>query len=71
VNRDAMQKLRLDRRLIQRRGWIAEGELERELAGLADVAGKATTLGQAADDREAMRESGASAERSKEPSTAQ
>ena len=53
MNRDALQKLRLDRRLVQRRGWMSEAELGRELAGLPDVAGKAMTLGQAADDREA------------------
>jgi hypothetical protein len=53
VNRDALQKLRLDRRLLQRRGWMSDAELDRELASLPDVAGKATTLGDAADEREA------------------
>jgi hypothetical protein len=52
MNRDAMQKLRLDRRLIRRRGWIGEAELKRELDGLTDVGHKATTLGDVADERE-------------------
>jgi hypothetical protein len=52
VNRDALQKLRLDRRLLQRRGWMSEAEMERELAALPDVAAKAVSLGDAADDRE-------------------
>ena len=53
MNRDALQKLRLDRRLLERRGWMSEAELERELASLPDVGAKSTTLGEAADDREA------------------
>lgn len=53
MNRDALQKLRLDRRLLERRGWMGEAELERELAALPDIAAKATTLGEAADEREA------------------
>ena len=55
MNRESIQKLRLDRRLIQRRGWIDEEELSRELESLPDVADKATTLGAApsADDASA------------------
>ncbi|HXK23156.1 MAG TPA: hypothetical protein VMS55_10825 [Myxococcota bacterium] len=53
MNRDALQKLRLDRRLLARRGWMSDAELERELAALPDVAAKGTTLGNAADEREA------------------
>ena len=45
-------KLRLDRRLIRRRGWIGESELARELSGLPDIAHKGVTLGEAADERE-------------------
>ena len=52
MNRDALRKLRLDRRLTRRRGWIGEAELERELASLPDAAAKAITLGDAADERE-------------------
>ena len=63
-----MQKLRLDRRLIRRRGWGSEAELERELAALPDVAAKAIALGQAADEREAA---AAAARSSGEPGTGQ
>jgi len=52
MNRDSIQKLRLDRRLVRRRGWISESELTRELEKLPDVAQKAITLGSAADERE-------------------
>ena len=53
MNRDDLQKLRLDRRLLERRGRMSDAELERELASLPDVGAKATTLGEASDDREA------------------
>jgi hypothetical protein len=36
----ALRKLRLDRRLMDRRGWIAPQELEHELAALPDVSAK-------------------------------
>jgi hypothetical protein len=52
VNRDALQKMRLDRRLTGRRGWIGRAELEREVEALPDVGAKAVTLGQVADERE-------------------
>jgi hypothetical protein len=52
VNRDALQRMRLDRRLIGRRGWIGKAELEREIEALPDVGSNATTLGQATDERE-------------------
>ena len=38
---DALRKLRLDRRLVDRRGWIPRAELERALAELPDVEDKA------------------------------
>jgi len=37
---DSMKTLRLDKRLIHRRGWIDPEQLERELAALPDVAAK-------------------------------
>ena len=37
---DYNRSLRLDRRLVGRRGWIAPEELERELAALPDVSDK-------------------------------
>jgi hypothetical protein len=66
VNRDALAKLRLDRRLLQRRGWMSEAELQRELTALPDVGVKATTLGHAADERES-----AAARSAEESGTAQ
>ena len=38
---DALRELRLDRRLLERRGWLSRAELERALAELPDVADKA------------------------------
>ncbi len=49
MNNESIRKLRLDRRLIRRRGWIEEQELARELEDLPDAADKAITLGEAAD----------------------
>jgi hypothetical protein len=40
MNRHAMLQLRLDHRLIRRRGWIADADLERELQALPDVSDK-------------------------------
>lgn len=47
MNRDSVTKLRLDRRLLHRRGWLTQEERERALAELPDVSQKATTLGAA------------------------
>jgi hypothetical protein len=44
MNRDEMEKLRLDRRLIDRRGWISRVELEKELEALPDVSQKIAPL---------------------------
>lgn len=38
---DALRQLRLDRRLLERRGWIPRAELESALAALPDVESKA------------------------------
>lgn len=40
MDRESVAKLRLDRRLAGRRGWIAREELERELEQLPDAADK-------------------------------
>ena len=40
MNREAMEKLRLDRRLINRRGWVSKAELEKNLEALPDVSDK-------------------------------
>ncbi len=50
MNRDSMQKLRLDRRLTGRRDWISRKELERELEALPDASHKSTTTGQVEDE---------------------
>lgn len=36
----ALRKLRLDRRMLDRRGWIGRQDLERALAELPDVSSK-------------------------------
>jgi len=40
MDRESMRRLKLDRRLIRRRGWLSEQELERELAALPDASHK-------------------------------
>jgi hypothetical protein len=40
MNREATEKLRLDKRLIHRRGWIPKAELEELLEALPDVSDK-------------------------------
>jgi hypothetical protein len=49
MDRRSMEMLRLDKRLIRRRGWISKDELSSELEALPDAAEKLTTLGEAAD----------------------
>jgi hypothetical protein len=43
---DRIRNLKLDRRLLRRRGWIDPEELERELADLPDVSDKAQPPGE-------------------------
>ncbi len=53
MDRESMKRLRLDRRLIRRRGWVSEEELERELAALPDVSHKiAPVEGEASEPSE-------------------
>ena len=40
MNRDSIQQLRLDRRLIKRRGWISADELDKEIEALPDASDK-------------------------------
>jgi hypothetical protein len=40
MNREATEKLKLDRRLLNRRGWASKAELEAALASLPDVSHK-------------------------------
>lgn len=44
---DHTHKLKFDRRLLRRRGWVDPGELEKELADLPDVSHKVQPLGEA------------------------
>ena len=44
MDRESKERLRLDRRLIGRRGHISREDLERALAALPDVASKAVPL---------------------------
>ncbi len=41
---DYTRKLKFDRRLLRRRGWVDPEELEKELADLPDVSHKAQPL---------------------------
>jgi hypothetical protein len=61
MNRESIQKLRLDRRLIRRSGWISGKELEQELAALPDVSEKMTTLGEVEDSETSDRDAEESA----------
>ena len=36
MDRESMRRLKLDRRLIRRRGWLSEEDLERALVELPD-----------------------------------
>ena len=40
MNREATEKLKLDRRLMYRRGWISKAELEDALESLPDLSHK-------------------------------
>jgi hypothetical protein len=52
MNRESLDKLRLDRRLLNRRGWMGNAERQRALEALPDVSSKATTLGAESDEGE-------------------
>ncbi len=40
MDQESMRKLRLDRRLIGRRGWVSEQQLQKDLEALPDVSDK-------------------------------
>lgn len=44
MDQENVKRLRLDRRLIGRRGWISAEELEREITELPDVSDKAAVV---------------------------
>jgi hypothetical protein len=60
MDRESMVRLRLDRRLIRRRGWIAAEDLARELDALPDVSNKIAPMEPASEG--AGRPAGASDE---------
>ena len=44
MDQENVKRLRLDRRLIGRRGWISAEELEREITELPDVSDKGAVV---------------------------
>lgn len=56
---DSMRNLRLDKRLLRRRGWVEPAELEGELEALPDAEPKADRI-PVLESTEASRESEAS-----------
>ena len=47
MNLESTEKMRFDRRLVLRRGWVSRDQLAAALEALPDVAGKAITVGDA------------------------
>ena len=43
MDRESVERLRFDRRLQQRRGWVEESQLESHIESLEDVSEKMTT----------------------------
>ena len=54
MNRDATRKLKTDRRLIHRRGWISKEELDKQLDALPDVSHKIAPPEDLEDEEEAQ-----------------
>ncbi len=44
MDRNSLERMRLDRRLIRRRNWIPANELRRELDALPDVTDKVAPI---------------------------
>lgn len=40
MDRESIKKLKVDRRLIDRRGWISKADLDKELESLPDTSDK-------------------------------
>ncbi len=58
MDNESLEKMRLDKRLIGRRGWIAADELQRALDALPDVSDKiARPPGTASDESSTADES--------------
>ncbi len=58
MDRESLDRLRFDRRLQNRRGWLGPGELERHAQALPDVTDKLTTLAAQEEGSAATAESG-------------
>ncbi len=50
MDRETISKLRLDKRLISRRGWISPDDLDRELEALPDVSSKIAPIEEPDDE---------------------
>ena len=61
MNREAMAKLRLDRRLFHRPRWISKAELDKELESLPDVSDKIAPLEEPELSSDSLAEEAASA----------
>ncbi len=61
MDRESLERLHFDRRLQNRRGWLAPGELERHVESLPDVSDKLTTLADQEAAGNATAEGGAGA----------
>lgn len=57
MDRDSVQRLRFDRRLQRRAGWVEDSDRETHLASLPDVSAKMTTI--AEEENTASSKSGA------------
>ena len=55
MNNDSTRKLKVDRRLIHRRGWISKNELQKQLDALPDVSDKIAPPDDSDDEGEARR----------------
>jgi len=53
MNRDSTRKLKTDRRLIHRRGWISKTELQKQLDALPDASDKIAPAEDSEDEGEA------------------
>jgi hypothetical protein len=53
MDRESVERLKFDRRLQRRRGWVDEEELESHVESLPDVSAKMTTVAELEAEEEA------------------
>jgi hypothetical protein len=53
MDRESVERLRFDRRLLRRREWVAEGEYEAYTEALPDVSDKMTRIGDEGESQDA------------------